>query len=149
MITLTDVITNRLFIGVISTLILAQLIKSITNAVRGRKFSWKYLIYGVGGMPSSHTAAVIFLTVSLFLIEGLSSLFVVSFVFSLLVIRDAVGVRHAVGEQAKIINELEDAIWKGKKSRLVHLKELMGHTPTEVAAGIALGTAIAFLIVYL
>jgi len=149
MMMLADILANRLLIGVIAALVLAQIIKTITNSARGRKFSWSYLIYGVGGMPSSHTAVVTCLTISLLLLQGISYLFVASLVFSLLVIRDALGVRHAVGEEAKVINKLEKTVWKGKESKQVHLGEIIGHTPSEVAAGVALGTIVAFLVVYL
>ncbi|MBW2991912.1 divergent PAP2 family protein [Candidatus Woesearchaeota archaeon] len=148
MITFNDVITNKLLIAVLLTIVVGQVIKAITNAVKGKKFSMETLFYGTGGMPSSHAAVVTCLTVSILLLEGISYLFVASVVFSLIIIRDAVGVRWATGEQAKVINDMQAKLWKNK-SKIVDLKESIGHTPAEVIVGIILGLVIAFLTVYL
>jgi hypothetical protein len=144
MITLTDIITNRFLIGTVITIALAQGIKAITNSIKGNKFSFKHLIYGVGGMPSSHSAAVSYLASSIFILEGLSNLFVASLIFAIIVVRDAVGVRHTVGEQGKVINKLEEKEFK-KESNMVHFSEKVGHTPMQAAAGIILGIAVSLL----
>ncbi|MBW2991918.1 divergent PAP2 family protein [Candidatus Woesearchaeota archaeon] len=146
MVTFADIITNELLIGVIVTIVLAQIIKVITNAARGNKLSWDILVYGIGGMPSTHAAVVTCLTVSVLILEGISYLFVVSVVFSLLIIRDAMGVRYATGEQAKVINDLERTVWKKER---VKLKESIGHTPSQVIMGIILGLIVALATVYL
>jgi len=149
MVTFADIATNRLLIGVLLTIITAQIIKAITNSIKGKKFSFDVLFYGIGGMPSSHAAVVTCLTVSILLLEGMSYLFVASVVFSLIIIRDAVGVRWATGEQAKVINELQADIWKKEKSKIVKLKESIGHTPAEVMAGITLGLIISLVTIFL
>ena len=149
MVTFADIATNRLLIGVLLTIITAQIIKAITNSIKGKKFSFDVLFYGIGGMPSSHAAVVTCLTVSILLLEGMSYLFVASVVFSLIIIRDAVGVRWATGEQAKVINELEKKIWKSEKSKIIQLKESIGHTPAEVMAGITLGLIISLVTIFL
>jgi acid phosphatase family membrane protein YuiD len=144
MITLIDIITNEFLIGAIITIALAQGIKAITNSIKGNKFSFKHLVYGVGGMPSSHSAAVSYLASSVFILEGLSNLFVISLVFSIIIIRDAVGVRHIVGEQGKVINKLEEKEFK-KQSSIVHFSGKVGHTPVQAFAGIILGIAVALV----
>ena len=144
MITLADIITNRFLIGAIITLALAQGIKAIINSVKGNKFAFRHLVYGVGGMPSSHSAAVSYITCSILVLEGISNLFILSLVFSLIVIRDAVGVRHIVGEQGKMINKLEEKEFK-KSSGIVHFSEKVGHTPLQALAGIVLGVVVALV----
>jgi len=146
MITLEDLITNRLLIAVVLTIIITQITKAITNTVKGHKFSLDVLVYGIGGMPSTHAAVVTCLTVTILLLEGITSLFVASFVISLIIIRDAVGVRYATGEQAKVINDLQKKVWKSEK---IHLKESIGHTPSQVIVGIIIGLAVSFLAVFL
>jgi acid phosphatase family membrane protein YuiD len=68
-----------------------------------------------------------------------SSMFALSAVFSLVVMYDAAGVRRAAGNQAAAIHMLfrtfEDQGIKLDKK----LKELLGHSPVEVAAGAVLG----------
>ena len=63
---------------------------------------------------------------------------------------DAMGVRRAAGEQAKVINQIveiqnsddnEDNNIEGKP-----LKEFLGHTPLEVLGGALLGILIAMII---
>jgi len=147
MITFTDIITNELLIAVVLTIVIAQIVKAVTNSIKGRKFSLRVLVYGTGGMPSSHAAVVTCLTTSILLLEGISYLFVASLVISLIIIRDAVGVRYATGEQAKVINKLEKSVWK--KSKQVRLEDSIGHTPSQALAGIALGLIVAFLTILL
>ena len=142
MITLADILTNRLLIGAVITIALTQGTKAIINSAKGNKFSVKHLIYGIGGMPSSHSAAVAYITSAIFIIEGLSTLFAAFLVVSLIVIRDAVGVRHTVGEQGKIINKLEE---KEFRKTIVHFSEKVGHTPLQAAAGAALGIAVSLI----
>jgi hypothetical protein len=61
---------------------------------------------------------------------------------AIIVMHDACGVRLETGKQSKILNELMDMfandgekpIWSEKR-----LKEFVGHTPLQVAAGFVLG----------
>ena len=56
---------------------------------------------------------------------------------------DAQGVRRDTGHQAEILNKIMDDIyWKGK-IEADRLKELIGHTPTQVFIGALLGLALA------
>ncbi|MFN2363514.1 MAG: divergent PAP2 family protein, partial [Halarsenatibacteraceae bacterium] len=102
-------------------------------------------------MPSSHAAFVTSLTTMMGIKHGLDSdLFAIVTVFSLIIIYDAGGVRRAVGEQANVINRLVQDL---DLSRLEEereyikkeLKELVGHTPFEIFAGIILGIIVGFL----
>lgn len=143
MITLIDILTNRLLLGAVITVALAQSIKAITNTAKGNKFSFRHLIYGVGGMPSSHSAAVSYITASIFLLEGISNLFVASLIFSMIVLRDALGVRHTVGEQGRVLNRIQKVLMK-KQQETIQFNESVGHTLLEVTAGVVLGMAVSF-----
>ncbi|MFV0498122.1 MAG: divergent PAP2 family protein [Candidatus Fimivivens sp.] len=62
---------------------------------------------GSGGMPSSHSALVVSLTIGMARVEGFASpVFALTLAFSAVVMYDAMGVRRAAGEQAKTINWL-------------------------------------------
>ncbi len=108
-------------------------------------------IFGSGGMPSSHSAFVTCLTTQIAFIEGIDShLFAISAVFSLITIYDSGAVRKAVGEQAKILNRLINTIeltsFEQEKDNIKkEFRELIGHTPFEIIAGIMLGFIIALL----
>jgi hypothetical protein len=69
--------------------------------------------------------------------------------FASIVIYDAMGVRRAAGEHAKVLNrivfEVEFPWLKQEANPLLskHLKEFIGHTPLEVLGGCMLGILVA------
>ena len=65
-------------------------------------------------------------------------------VLSLIVLYDAAGVRRAAGRQARVINRIVEDIYKKRRLPEERLRELLGHTPLEVFAGVALGAIVAF-----
>ena len=99
------------------------------------------MVWRTGGMPSSHSALVTSLCVTIGFRHGIQSdLFIFALCFFLVVIRDAFGVRRSSGIQAKKLNEIgnelkENNIIKNYKA----LKEVDGHTPMEVLCGCLLG----------
>lgn len=126
--------------------LLAQLIKFIITFALVRKFDFKKLLAS-GGMPSSHSATVCALTVSIGITEGFGSpMFAICFVFSFIVMYDALGVRRSAGEQAKVLNQIildlmeENRVVVDKK-----LKEILGHTPIEVLMGAIFGILLPFV----
>ena len=71
-----------------------------------------------------------------FLSEGWQSpLFVLSLVFAILIIRDAVGLRQALGQHGQIINRLRNLLPADERINIPPLEERMGHTPAEALAG--------------
>ena len=80
-------ITNRIFLSSFAGWFLSQLIKSFINFLKTKKFSIKQFVDS-GGFPSSHSATVSALLTSLFILQGISNLFVVSLIFSLIVIKN-------------------------------------------------------------
>ena len=97
-------------------------------------------------MPSSHAAGVSALATSVGVTYGFdSALFAVVLTFTLIVLFDAQGVRLATGRQAEILNKMLDDIYWKKKLDEKELKELIGHTPIEVWAGMFLGIMISLL----
>ena len=125
----------------------AQLIKFVIELARRRRIDIS-LFVSSGGMPSSHTSFVTAMTTSIGLRDGFdSSLFAVCAIISMVVMYDAAGVRRAAGHHAAIINDLLDHIEDTGIILDKKLKELLGHTPVEVAAGAILGVAIAALCV--
>ncbi len=132
--------------GVIALLsgLSAQLFKVLIALLRGR---WQPgLFIANGGMPSSHSATVMTLTLEVGHREGFeSSLFSLVLVFGLFVIMEATGLRQEIGHQAQLLNELMDGALSGQKSSPRRLRELVGHTWTEVLGGLVFGTAFYFL----
>ena len=126
---LLQIITNKILIVGIVSWFLAQVFKCISNLILTKKFSIERL-FGDGGMPSGHSATVVSVAVATGLYEGFdSAIFAIAMILAIVVMHDAMNVRYQAGKQAK-------------------LKELLGHTPLQVAAGRLLGIATA-IIMYL
>lgn len=147
-----DLFQNFWLISAVSAWFVAQLLKTLTGMFRDRDFSLITLLFSTGGMPSSHTASVVALSTSAGLTYGLNSFaFAASFMFSMVVMIDATGVRRETGEQAKILNRMMKNLFDSKKigdseewNR--NLKELVGHTPVQVLAGATVGIIIPVLL---
>ncbi|MDO8592237.1 MAG: divergent PAP2 family protein [bacterium] len=86
----------RILITALAAGLIAQLSKFFVKS-NNVKLKWHYL-WSYSGMPSSHAAITTALTASVGLSQGADSpLFAVSLIFTLLVIRDAVGLRRYLG----------------------------------------------------
>ncbi len=73
-----------------------------------------------------------------------SDIFALAAIVSSIVMYDAMGIRRAAGEHAKILNLIvsKDNTFKLDNKKL---KELLGHTPFEVLGGLILGIIIGCL----
>lgn len=148
---LVALLGNPILITAVASWTVAQVLKVIINAIINKEFSIERL-FGDGGMPSGHSATVTSMATVTALIYGLGSFeFAVTAILAIIVCHDAMGVRQETGKQAVILNELIEAFEALSKKDLpeVKLKEFVGHTPIQVAVGIALGIANAFAMYYL
>jgi acid phosphatase family membrane protein YuiD len=124
----------------------AQFLKVFTGIFKVKKFSVAELLFGTGGMPSSHSASVCALATACAIKCGFDSpAFAISLVLALIVMRDAMGMRRQVGEQAKALNKLFETLSKNLNDPELTektLEELAGHTPLQVLAGMLVGLLI-------
>ena len=135
---------NKELICAAAAWLAAQLIKCIICLVVNRSLPLN-IIFGSGGMPSSHSATVCSLTAAVGFDCGVRSpLFGVCCILAFIVMYDAMGVRRETGDQGKALNDLFQLfadmgkpISPGKK-----FKELVGHTPLQVVCGAILGIAV-------
>ena len=109
--------------------ILSQCIKVLIEFIKYKKFSVKRFVDGMGGMPSTHSALVSSISTVIYLDYGLSPLFAVTLIFSLITIYDSMGIRYESGKQAEVINEISGS----------NLEEKIGHKPIETLMGVILG----------
>ena len=130
----------------ISAWAIAQVLKLLISIAVYRKFDINYLITG-GGMPSSHSALVCATAVSTGICSGFDSpVFAVAAVLAFIVMYDAAHVRRETGEQAKVLNYIMRS-WADMRPEEfeAELKELVGHTPLQVAVGSVLGIAVGLI----
>ena len=116
-----------------------QLFKVFYDYFENKKWNWKRF-FGLGGMPSSHSAVVTCLTTMVGKYEGITtSSFAISLTFAIIVMCDAIGVRRTVGKQSKLLN---DILTNNSMSGFEKLQEMTGHTPVQVFAGAVIGIII-------
>lgn len=140
-----EIFSNHILWATVVSCVLAQILKIPFHYLAHKELDWTRCI-GSGGMPSSHSASVCTLTTCIGLQYGFGTpLFAVSFVFSVIVMYDAAGVRKAAGEQAKILNRIIKKFEKQEFHIDQELKELIGHTKPEVLAGASLGILLGIL----
>lgn len=139
---------NQILFVAIMGMVLAQLMKfPIYYLKKGKVYPG--IIFSTGSMPSSHTSFVVSLAMAIGLAEGTNtSVFALAVVFAMITVHDAVKVRGESGKQAAVLNELVlmvDELGQSinpkndKAVRQDKLKTLIGHTGSEVLAGIVLG----------
>lgn len=144
---LFEIFTNPFLLTALACWFVAQLIKVLINLVIHKKIIWERLI-GDGGMPSGHSATVSSLATIMGLVCGFPTPeFAIAFILAVVVCHDAMGVRHETGKQAVMLNEIIK-ILESEDLPEVKLKELVGHTPLQVLAGIILGIAGACLMYF-
>ena len=143
---LYQLIENKILLTVIAAWAISCVLKGIICLVTGKEIHLNK-IFGSGGMPSSHSATVTALAMSVGLAEGLdSAAFAISTVMAFVVMYDASGVRRAAGQHARFINMLMEAIMEPDPAEnQTKLKEILGHTPLEVMAGAVLGIVTAII----
>ncbi len=126
----------------------AQVLKTLATLLMTKKFNPERLV-GAGGMPSAHSATVCGLMVAISREIGFASPeFAISFILAAIVMYDAMGVRRAAGEQAKVLNKMleKQPDDENKIEQQTELKEFLGHTPLQVLAGALLGILIAMIV---
>ena len=145
-----DMFLNPFLLAPTLSWLIAQVIKTVVNAVVNKKIEISRL-FGDGGMPSGHSATVMALATMCGIDPAVgfdSPLFAVTAILAIIVMHDALGVRRETGKQAvsiisiaAVINDYlmeHDANIKTDK-----LKVLVGHTPLQVVCGGLLGIAVS------
>jgi len=141
-----DIFRNVCFWSPFLAWLTAQFTKMINAFLKTRRLDFRYLV-STGGMPSAHSAMVSGLATSVGINCGFKSpLFALSLAFALLTMFDAATVRRAAGEQARLLNEMIDELFKHHKFSEVKLAELLGHTRLEVFLGMIMGILVAIIV---
>ncbi|KAL0421530.1 UNVERIFIED_CONTAM: putative membrane protein YuiD [Sesamum latifolium] len=138
---------NYPLISALFAFAIAQASKFLNSWYKENHWDLKQLT-GSGGMPSSHSATVTALTVAVGLQEGFGgSLFATALILACVVMYDATGVRLHAGRQAEVLNQiLFELPAEHPLAESRPLRELLGHTPTQVVVGALLGLITATII---
>ena len=114
----------------------AGTLKFAINSIKAGRLALDLI--GYGGLPSNHAAIVSSIAILIALREGIEApAFGLAVAVCFIVILDAVSLRRQIGRQARVINRL------GRRDEKERLRERIGHTPVEIAAGLATGALVA------
>lgn len=123
----------------------AHIIKYVIAIIKDEKHGFRSHLFMSGGMPSSHSATSVAVTVVIALRDGIESgLFGLAVLVTLIVMYDAVKVRRSSGEQGLALR----ALIREQKSSVKLPRAAKGHTPIEVVIGALFGIifgAVVFL----
>ena len=134
---------NQTFRAWLVACLISQGIKIALGVIRLKRFDFRWLI-GTGGMPSTHAAGVTALSLSIGMQSGFDSpLFAAAIAFTVITLFDAQGVRRWSGRQAQVLNKMLEDMYFKRRIQEQRLKELLGHTPIQVLAGMGVGIATA------
>ena len=139
---------NLPLISAVTATLAAQVLKVILVLLTERRWAFDRMLE-TGGMPSSHSATVTSLAVTIGMVEGFgSTIFALAIVFAGIVMYDASGIRRAAGMHAQLINDLvqELAHLFDEGFQPTALKTLLGHTYPQVIVGSLLGGVTGLLI---
>lgn len=115
------------------------LLKFTINSLKAKKLAFGLI--GYGGFPSNHSAIVSSMAALIAFKEGIDHpAFGVAVTLAFIVILDAHSLRRQIGKHAVAINQMMTA--SGDYSPL---RERMGHTAFEIAAGVLVGLGIGKL----
>ncbi|MBP7756908.1 MAG: divergent PAP2 family protein [Anaerolineaceae bacterium] len=141
-----ELVRNQVLVAALLGWFIAQTLKLPIHYLRYKRWSWA-LWFSAGGMPSSHSSLITATTLACGLYEGFDSpVFALAFAVSMVILYDAAGVRRQAGIHAQRINALIEEFFSGHPISQERLKEVLGHTPREVLAGMGLGIAIAVVL---
>lgn len=150
---LKGLFTNYCLMSAVFGWLIAQILKIFTGIFRIREFSFRAMMFGTGGMPSSHSASVAGLCTSIGIRYGLASpLFAIAGLLCIIVMNDAVGVRRETGKQSKALNLILKNLFKDSHDHDKldeNFRELIGHTPLQVVCGVITGIVVAVLISFI
>ena len=142
---LNEILHNKFLWVPFFTWLSIQIFKVIYDSISSKKLNLRRL-FGAGGMPSSHTAIVMAITIMIGKEIGFGSFaFAASLIFSLIVMYDAAGVRRAAGKQAQILNKIVETPGLSNIQVQEKLVEVLGHTPIQVFVGAVIGVIVGFI----
>lgn len=131
-----EVAQSKIALSCLLSVGIAQFSKGVIQTVKLGSFNLVRFLTMEGRMPSSHSAFVMALFLSIYRIEGISSNAMIAFVFAMVTLRDAMGVRLTTGRHAEILTKLVNMVCTSKDDPEIEVKEFAGHTLMEVIVGV-------------
>lgn len=142
---IAELLQNRVLIVAVVAWLAGQLLKFPLEYILNKRWNWG-IMFSSGGLPSSHSALVTAVALSIGFQDGFdTSIFALAVAIGMIVIYDAAGVRRQAGIHAERINEIMKNFIESRRFPEEDLKEMLGHTPFEVITGMILGVLISLV----
>lgn len=143
---ITELLQNRVLIAAVAAWVVGQFLKFPLEYILNKRWNWG-IMFSSGGLPSSHSALVTAVALSIGFQDGFdTSIFALAVAIGMVVIYDAAGVRRQAGIHAERINEIMKNFIESRRFPEEDLKEMLGHTPFEVITGVLLGVLISLFL---
>lgn len=140
---------NPYIVGILIAWFLAQFLKVPFHYLSYREWKWRMFLDS-GGFPSSHTCLVTQTALMVGLREGFdSAYFALGVTMAAIVIYDATHVRLQAGFHAQRLNIIFNEMFADRQFHEEKLREVIGHTPWQVAGGFVLGIGVTVMIHFL
>ncbi|MCD6576922.1 MAG: divergent PAP2 family protein [Anaerolineaceae bacterium] len=141
-----ELFQNKVLIAALSAWAVGQFLKFPLDYLLNKRWNWGIMLSS-GGMPSSHSALVTAVALSIGFRDGFdTSVFALSVAIAMVIIYDAAGVRRQAGIHAERINEIMKNFIENRIFPEEDLKEMLGHTPFEVITGVLLGVLVSLIL---
>src|SRR3989344_3537864 len=138
-----ELFTNKILLSIILAWFVSQTIKVLIMSIKKKKLRLDYYITG-SGMPSSHTAIFVALTYSIYLLEGISNLFIVTLIITLVIMDEVLGFL-SIQKIVHVLNYLLDTF----EVKQTKLREDIGHTIPEVIVGFLIGMLVTYYLFFI
>jgi uncharacterized protein len=125
------IITNKIFISATFAFFISQLLKILLILKNEKRFKFNFILRRTG-MPSSHSATITALVLSLLIIEGITNITIFLFFLGIILIRDILDINLGIPKKNKLDFQLKTYI----------------HKPLEVIVGILIGLIATLLTIY-
>ena len=143
---LAELLQNRVLIAGVSAWVIGQFLKFPLEFILNKQWNWG-IMFSSGGLPSSHSALVTAVALSIGFQDGFDTpMFALAVAIAMIVIYDSAGVRRQAGIHAERINEIMKNFIEKRRFPEEDLKEMLGHTKFEVIFGVLLGVLISWAV---
>ncbi|RZD31986.1 MAG: hypothetical protein CXT77_01050 [uncultured DHVE6 group euryarchaeote] len=122
---------------------ISQFIKMLLYSIRSRKVLIQVLWKGYGnkaGMPSSHTAFMSAACTAIYILEGgITNLFMLSIIFTIIIIQTVVDLKFHFDKASEYINGMFGVVFDFSKPAWHKFEHVVGHTYNQIIVGVIVG----------
>ncbi len=143
---MSEILSIPILVTAFGAMLVAGFLKVPIQYFIKKRLDWS-LVFDTGGMPSSHSALITGAALSIGFFVGFDTpIFALAVAVATIVTYDAAGVRRQAGIHAQRINLILGEVFSGHPISEKQLKEVLGHTPFEVIAGVFTGISVAVVV---